>query len=75
MSLSKKDKEQLISIEKQEAIEKPFNDKIKKLNDDRIKALIDANLLYIDSGCGKLHPEIEPFYHETNAIIKSILRE
>ena len=92
MVLSKRDKEQLIDIEKceraakkeklleklrtaREKIEKPYTEKIRKLEDERTKAIIDAGLLYINDGCGRCHPDIEVFNLETNKIIKSILRE
>lgn len=99
MTLSKKEKDQLISIEKCERaskrqkiirrlydakgkIEKPFSDKIRKLEGDiekikadRTKALVDSGLLYIDDGCGRTHPDLEAFNHETNDIIRKILRE
>lgn len=92
MSISKKDKEELMRIEKcernakryeitdklqkhKEKIEAPFNEKIKKIEIERRRALEDADLLYIDSGCGRQNAEIQKFDHETNEIIKKILRE
>lgn len=92
MTLSSKNKEMLISIEKcersiglekitsrlrqaKEKIEKPFNDKIKEIENERLKALINANLLYIDNGCGRQHPEVDEFQKETNERLKKILRE
>lgn len=92
MPLSKKDKEELIRIEKcertaklyklkdkriakKEKIEAPFNEKIKKIETEKRRALEDADLLYIDGGCGRQNTEIQKFDHETNEIIKKILRE
>lgn len=92
MSLSKKDKEQLISLErceresgrykllynlqeKRDAVIKPFQEKIAKLEKEKTKALIDQGLLYISDGCGKTHPFLEQYNHETNERIKKILRE
>lgn len=70
-------KDKIISrLQEQKAnIERPFNEKIKMLEGERQKALIDANLQYIDAGCGRKHPEIEEFDDATNVIIKKILRE
>jgi len=92
MALSKKDKEELIRIEKcernsrlydikdkllkeKEKIEAPFNEKIKKIEIEKRRALEDADLLYIDGGCGRQNAQIQKFDQETNVIIKKILRE
>jgi len=92
MALSKKDKEELIRIEKcernaklyeikdrlqkqKEKVEAPFNEKIKKIEIEKRRALEDADLLYIDGGCGRQNAEVQKFDQETNAIIKKILRE
>jgi len=52
--------------------------KRKILNEREIekrRALEDADLLYIDGGCGRQNAEIQKFDQETNVIIKRILRE